>query len=39
MRQEEMIFLGMQRKPKSIEEQASDPIKKMLEIAEHRKQL
>jgi hypothetical protein len=34
-----MIFLGMQRKPKTAAELADDPIKKMLETAEHRKQL
>ena len=27
MRQEEMIFLGMQRKPKTEEEKKNDPIK------------
>jgi hypothetical protein len=34
-----MIFLGMQRKPKTLEDLENDPIKKMLETALHRKQL
>jgi len=38
MRQEEMIFLGMQRKPKTAAELAlDDPIKEMLETKENRK--
>jgi hypothetical protein len=40
MRQEEMIFLGMQRKPKTAAELAQDdPIRQMEETALHRKQL
>jgi len=31
MRQEEMIFLGMARKPKTKEEEENDPVKKMME--------
>jgi len=27
MRQEEMIFLGMERKPKTEEEKKNDPVK------------
>jgi len=40
MRQDEMIFLGMQRKPKTAAELAlDDPIASMAETNEHRKQL
>lgn len=39
-RQEEMVFLGMQRKPKTEKELAEDnPIKEMNDTNEHRKQL
>ena len=37
MRQEEMIFLGMKRKPKTVEEQENDPIQKMIETELFRK--
>jgi hypothetical protein len=39
MRQEEMIFLGMQRRPKTAVELANCPIKRMNEERDHRKQL
>ena len=38
MRQEEMIFLGMVRKPKSEEELAKDPIKEAEETRRLRKE-
>lgn len=31
MRQDEMVFLGMARKPKGLEEMKNDPIQKMKE--------
>lgn len=34
-----MIFLGMQRKPKTAQELENDPIKKMIETARYRKDL
>ena len=37
MRQEEMIFLGMQRKPKTEEEKKNDPIKEAAGTQVHRK--
>lgn len=37
MRQEEMVFLGMARKPKTKEEMKNDPIEKMLKTQEDRK--
>ena len=37
MRQEEMIFLGMQRKPKTEEEKKNDPIKEAASTQVHRK--
>ena len=37
MRQEEMMFLGMVRKPKKVEEIKKDPIKKAEETREQRK--
>lgn len=40
LRQEEMIFLGMQRKPKTAEEKANDnPIGVLSNTREHRKNL
>jgi hypothetical protein len=39
MRHEEMIFLGMIRRPKTAAEIANDPIKQMEATIEHRKQL
>ena len=39
MRQEEMIFLGMVRKPKTEEEKAEDPIKKAEETRRQRKEI
>ena len=40
MRQDEMIFLGMQRKPKTTAELAlDDPIKEMKDTQQHRKEL
>jgi hypothetical protein len=39
-RQEEMVFLGMQRKPKTDKELENDnPIQEMNDTNEHRKQL
>jgi hypothetical protein len=37
MRHEEMIFLGMIRRPKTAAEIANDPIKQMEATIEHRK--
>lgn len=37
MRQEEMVFLGMARKPKTKEELKNDPVEKMLKTQEDRK--
>ena len=37
LRSEEMEFLGMQRKKKSLEEERNDPIKKMEEQRLQRK--
>lgn len=37
MRQEEMVFLGMARKPKTKEEMENDPIQKMLKTETERK--
>ena len=37
MRQEEMIFLGMQRKPKTDDEKKNDPVKHSEETQEFRK--
>mmetsp|Transcript_7758 Transcript_7758/g.9342 ORF Transcript_7758/g.9342 Transcript_7758/m.9342 type:complete len:148 (-) Transcript_7758:1892-2335(-) len=39
MRQEEMIFLGMQRKPKTEEEKKNDPIKAAEETQDYRKKI
>ena len=39
MRQEEMIFLGMQRKPKTEEEKKNDPIKASEETQDTRKKI
>ncbi len=39
MRQEEMIFLGMQRKPKTEEEKKNDPIKAAAETQALRKDI
>ena len=39
MRQEEMIFLGMQRKPKTEEEKKNDPIKAADETQDYRKKI
>lgn len=39
MRQEEMIFLGMQRKPKTEEEKKNDPIKGSQETQAFRKDI
>lgn len=39
MRQEEMIFLGMQRKPKTEEEKKNDPIKGSSETQAFRKDI
>ena len=39
MRQEEMIFLGMQRKPKTEEEKKHDPIKEAAETQDNRKKI
>jgi hypothetical protein len=37
MRQEEMVFLGMARKPKTKEEMLNDPIERMKKTMEDRK--
>jgi hypothetical protein len=37
MRQEEMVFLGMARKPKTKEELKNDPIERMKKTEEDRK--
>ena len=37
LRQEEMIFLGMVRKPKTEVEVKKDPVKRAEETREHRK--
>lgn len=39
MRQEEMVFLGMVRKPPSVTDSEKDPIVLMQETKSHRKQL
>lgn len=39
MRQEEMIFLGMQRRPKTEEEKKNDPIKASEETQDTRKKI
>jgi len=38
MRQEEMFFLGMARRPKTVQEKMRDPIQKMKTIQEERRQ-
>jgi len=38
MRQEEMVFLGMLRKPKNHDEIENDPLKKQEQTMEQRKQ-
>ena len=39
IRQEEMVFLGMARKPKTLEEQRNDPIEKTKVIEGERKEV
>ena len=39
MRQEEMIFLGMVRRPKTVQEQREDPILKSNETRRIRKEI